>query len=116
MRALIVATLCLSLLATGVARADALGPDEPMKIHAMPLRRRNPRQRNAAIGLLIGSAVCLTLGGVFVGLAYNANKDATANMTYHPTQEDKRVDYQVADGFLLGVGAAAGISGLVLLW
>jgi hypothetical protein len=108
-RAVIVLMLCLSL--SGVARAD-----DDIKIHAMPLARRNPRQRAAAIGLLIGSGVCLALGTVFVGLAYNANKSATSDMTYHPQQEDKRVDYQVADGLLFGFGAGAAIGGIVLLW
>lgn len=112
MRAAIVLMLCLSLVGFGgVAHAD-----DELKLHAMPIARRNPRQRAASIGLLIGGGACLALGTVFLGLAYDANKNATANMTYHPQQEDRRVDFQVADGLLFGVGAAAVISGLVLAW
>jgi hypothetical protein len=110
-RAVIVLMLCLSL--SGVAHADA---DDGLKIHAMPIARRNPRQRAASIGLLIGGGACLALGTLFVGLAYQANKNATSDMTYHPNQEGKRVDYQVADGLLFGFGAGAVISGLVLAW
>ncbi|HEX4462403.1 MAG TPA: hypothetical protein VIA18_30710 [Polyangia bacterium] len=112
MRAAIVLMLCVSLVGFGgVAHAD-----DALKLHAMPIARRNPRQRAASIGLLIGGGVCLALGTVFAGLAYDANKNATANMTYHPNQEDRRTDYQVADGLLFGFGSGAVISGIVLAW
>ena len=112
MRAVIALLLCLSL--SGVAYAD--DGDTGLKIHSMPIAHRNPRQKAAAIGLLIGSGVCLALGGVFTALAKQANDKATVDMTYHPDQEGKRTDYQIADGFLYGVGVAALTSGVILLW
>ena len=112
MRAAIVLMLCLSLAGLGgVAHAD-----DDLKLHSMPIAKRNPRQRAASIGLLIGGGVCLALGTVFLGLAYDANKNATANSTYHPQQENRRVDFQVADGLMFGFGAGAVISGAVLAW
>ena len=74
------------------------------------------RWRKAGIGLLVGGGVCLALGATFAGLAAQANSDALAGMKYHPSSDDARLSYQLADGTFFLAGGAAVVAGLVLLW
>jgi hypothetical protein len=118
--------LCLSL--AGIARADDAAPaattQQSLKIDMsseqqfnLKMHLPNPqRRRKAAIGLVIASAVFLTLGFAFVGAAKSANDGIFANMTYHPRQEDHRLSFEVADVSFFTLSALTFAPAMVLMW
>ncbi len=95
--------LCLLCL-TSLARADELARKPFFTV-----------KRGVAVGLLIGGAVSIAIGGVLVGLAKNANDDATRNGIYDPSAYDQRNVYQTADTALFTLGGALAITGVVLV-
>jgi hypothetical protein len=107
MKLLRLVLICLAL-GTSLAHAESSGSTwKPAPV---------ARWRKAGIGLIIGGGTCLALGAIFIGQAAEAANDALAGMQYHPESDDARINYQIAGGAFFIAGAAATISGLVLLW
>jgi hypothetical protein len=125
--------LCLSVGCIGVAHADdapaavdAPKPSPPPPLHIdtssepqfdLKMQLPNPqRRRRIAIGLLVTSAVFLTLGAAFVGAAKSANDKVFSNMTYHPSQEDHRLAFEVTDVAFFTASVVTFAPGMVLMW
>jgi hypothetical protein len=71
--------------------------------------------RKLGVGLLIGGAVLVALGGVFVGLAADANSSALDNGQFHPNRAADRDHFQATHTALFTVGAGALVTGLIFV-
>lgn len=116
---LLALALSLSLAAASIAHAEedaapaAASTEAPMmRLHGPDFRVR----RRVAIGLLASSALFLTLGFVFVGLAKNANDSIYAGATYHPEEANRRLDFEATDVVMFTLAGATAVPGLVLMW
>ena len=69
--------------------------------------------RKLGVGLLIAGAALVVVGGVFVGLAANANSGVLDNHQYHPDLAAQRDGFQATDTVMFVAGGGAIASGLV---
>jgi hypothetical protein len=72
--------------------------------------------RKLGVGLLIAGGALVALGGVFVGLAADANAGALDNHQYHPDRAADRDHFAATDTALFTVGAGALVTGLIFLF
>lgn len=106
------------------ATAPAVAPPQPSEpttgaaptAPAAEQRRDAGRtKRLAGIGVASGGVALLALGGVFVGLASQANGQVlTSDGRFSASAEDRRDNYQIANVVCFAVGGAAFVTGVVL--
>jgi hypothetical protein len=101
----------MPLIAIGLLSGPVLADEVPSVT-----KPRMTTLQKAGLGIEVGGGILLALGAGFVGGAKLANDDATRNMTYQPSAEDRRTSFSVASGVCFIVGTSAVISGVYLLW
>jgi hypothetical protein len=91
---------------------------------AAPARAETPAVQQSArfdyhklgVGLLIAGGALIVVGGVFVGLAANANAGILDNHQYHADLASQRDGFEATDTALFAVGAGAMVTGLVFVF
>jgi hypothetical protein len=102
--------VCATVLALA---APAFAEPRPAPLKATEDDRTARMHRKIGIGFLAGAVTATALGGLFVGLAKNANDDALANNVYDPSAVDRRNAFQTLEAVTFGLGVGCLATGLV---